>query len=537
MTLYFEDRNIKLYLGNSLNVLRELPEKSAQCVVTSPPYFRVRSYNTAQWVGGDPTCDHVETRKGDLSSGLRNDGRKHKGLYEGEKATRIEVYRHTCAKCGAVRVDEQIGNEDTIEQYVENLVSIFGELWRVLRDDGCVWLNLGDSYNGSKKGYNGCGEWADRTGTKQGTNAGSLSILPTDIAQLRQKDMIGIPWRVAFALQGFAVMPFGTFSMWADELDLARDNADWQAVYAISSMLRNMDIVSRLSAHGWYLRSDVIWHKINVMPESTTDRPTKAHEYVFLLSKQKKYFYDNHAVKEPYTKPLDRWGGDNLLASGESLWDSGTGQERYRDRDMRPDKNGRNRRTVWDIPTSPYGGSHYATMSPFLAEICVKAGTSAVGQCPKCGAAWKRVVKRNLASGTMRDGEWEDDADAMGITGTDGRGGRLRVGLDRKTADEKSPGYELLGWRPTCNCNPEWRDLDCLALDKVQALLLSDDEFRPVPQIILDPFNGVATTGLAALEHGRAYVGIDLSEDYLDQSVRRLRKAIDERPLMNMEIY
>lgn len=214
-----------IYTGDCLEILPTLDAESVQCVVTSPPYWGLRDYGTATWEGGDQGCDHSHFLGGNGDSSAKQ-------VTSG--GTQKYQYRDTCGKCGATRVDSQIGLEATPEEYVEKMVEVFREVKRVLRNDGTVWLNLGDSYAnpGHYKGNPGDGIAAAGNRATEGryskTGAG-----------LKNKDLVGIPWRVAFALQ----------------------------------------------ADGWWLRSDIIWHKPNPMPESVTDRCTKAHEYIFLLAK------------------------------------------------------------------------------------------------------------------------------------------------------------------------------------------------------------------------------------------------------------
>ena len=307
-----------------------LADGSVHCVVTSPPYYGLRDYGTAKWEGGDPECDHVQVKRVSLESGLRNDGRKHKGLYEGEKATEVEMtYRNVCGKCGAIRIDQQIGLEQTPAEYVDNLVQVFREVWRILRDDGTVWLNLGDSYNGS----GGAGGDYIEGGLKEG----QPKYPGRHINNLKLKDLIGIPWMVAFAL---------------------RDD-------------------------GWYLRQDIIWHKPNPMPESVKDRCTKAHEYIFLLSKSAKYYYDNEAVKEPAVEGTDlgvlrskchtdgefvTWHNPNIKKRQDAGVDSRAAGSGFR-----------NKRDVWTVTTKPYKGAHYATFPPKLIEPMILAGCPAGG--------------------------------------------------------------------------------------------------------------------------------------------------------------
>lgn len=223
-------------------------------------------------------------------------------------------------------VDGQIGLEQTPDEYIQRLVEVFREVRRVLKDDSTFWLNLGDSYNGS----GGPGSQYDTKATKGYKGVFKKFENPNkNIEGLKPKDLIGIPWMAAFALRN----------------------------------------------DGWYLRSDIIWNRPNAMPESVKDRPTQVHEYVFLLSKNKKYYYNQDAIREPYTAPMNRWGGQKLVADGESTWDEGTNQTTYRDRDMRPNPLGKNRRSVWTINTKPYKGSHFAVFPESLVMLPIQAGS------------------------------------------------------------------------------------------------------------------------------------------------------------------
>lgn len=276
---------IDLRLGDCLTKLKEILSESIDCCITSPPYWGLRDYG----------------------------------------------------------VECQLGLEKTPEEYVDRMVEVFREVKRVLKKEGTLWLNLGDTYNANYR-------WGglDTCGKIQLGNKGSHNFMNINrkkdrttkrwgggqnhVEGLLPKNLVGIPWRVAFALQ----------------------------------------------KDGWYLRQDIIWHKPNPMPESVTDRCTKAHEYIFLLAKNQKYYFDNKAISEPYIEPMNRWGGQKLKAKGESTWDKGTGQQTYRDRDMRPN-NGRNKRSVWTVTTKPFKGAHFATFPENLILPCVLAG------CPKGG--------------------------------------------------------------------------------------------------------------------------------------------------------
>jgi site-specific DNA-methyltransferase (adenine-specific) len=249
--------DIKIHVGDCLETLRALPANSVNCAVTSPPYFGLRDYG----------------------------------------------------------MDGQIGLEETPDQFVARLVAVFREVRRVLTDDGTLWVNIGDSYC-STSSYN-----APRTSRGEFGRVEAPRQPRAPIPEgMKPKDLIGIPWLLAFALR----------------------------------------------ADGWYLRQDIIWHKPNPMPESVRDRCTKAHEYVFLLSKGPRYYYDAEAVKEPAVQAgrvrNDKLGGNK----GDDIHHSPGG--------MFTGSDTRNRRSVWSIATRPYKGAHFATYPPDLIEPCIAAG-------------------------------------------------------------------------------------------------------------------------------------------------------------------
>ena len=317
--------------GDCIEGMRTLPAESIHCVVTSPPYYGLRDYGTASWEGGDESCDHMGKPMATRANVNNNTGGA-----DVKNATYFEPFKDVCGKCGARRVDQQIGLEESPDAYVAKMVDVFREVRRILRNDGTVWLNLGDSYanagtsqpqrdvsggfSGRDKGTRG------EQGYSNASGAGVTRFVPKD---LKPKDLIGIPWRVAFALQ----------------------------------------------ADGWYLRQDIIWHKPNPMPESVTDRCTKAHEYIFLLSKSERYYYDNEAVKEPFAD--DRNGNPNgagtgTYSIGSGRNDSGALKTGVWNEDG--SKTGRNRRSVWTVATKPYAEAHFAVYPPKLIEPCILAG-------------------------------------------------------------------------------------------------------------------------------------------------------------------
>lgn len=448
----------QLIHADVLHGLRQLADESVQCVVTSPPYWGLRDYGIepSVWGGGDAMCEHAfstesigtEVGRGNWAQGVNGRGEEQEGGVDAKRnPIRAEASRGFCEKCNAWLGCH--GLEPTVDLYVAHEVLIFREVRRVLRRDGTLWLNLGDSY-----AVSGCaGNPPESTHQKQRTNRGSQGAtgiradrrFTASIASnkgtggLKAKDLCGVPWAVAFALR----------------------------------------------ADGWYLRADIVWHKPNPMPESVTDRPTKAHEYLFLLSKNAKYRYDADAIREPaaylqpnapdaikspygqgYTRRADAGPGISGWARGEGSHDPvshnragrakgtprpkgnaksfrGGGaytQGRCFDNDatIERDSHGnepnesltRNRRSVWTVATAPFPEAHFATFPPDLVEPCVLAGSS-------------------------------------------------------------------------------------------------------IGDTILDPFNGAGTTGVVALSHQRNYVGIERNADYVEMSRRRLRSVA---PLFQEEV-
>ncbi len=276
--------NAQIQIGD-WSLLKNIPDNTFDCCVTSPPYFGLRDYG----------------------------------------------------------VEGQIGLEKTVGEYVSKLVEVFSEVRRTLKDAGTLWLNLGDSYNAAGRQGHGT-----RVGYKQGTNRASANksdwVRPTD-KNLKPKDLLGIPWAVAFAL---------------------RDS-------------------------GWYLRQDIIWHKVNPMPESVKDRCTKAHEYIFLLTKGENYFYDSISIREPSKNAglivkLGKKSFSKGQAAGLGISPSGNGtKEQYQVPAFR------NKRSVWTVSSKPYKGAHFATFPPDLILPCILAG------CPENGT----VLDPFAGSGTV----------------------------------------------------------------------------------------------------------------------------------------
>ena len=387
--------NDRAAYANANAALLPLADKSVHMIATSPPYWGLRSYDTgpnkAAELGAEKIHDCLAWARGD-------------------------------DPCGAC--------------YVCNLRTWAREMWRVLRDDGVMFLNLADSYAND-------GKWGGSTG---GKHASGLHGQPVGRAKrhtgLKPKDLCGIPQRVVLALQ----------------------------------------------ADGWYWRSEIIWHKPNAMPSSVKDRPSTDHEYVFLLTKSARYFWDAEAVREPHSR---EWGGENGLM-GMNTWAAEAGRNDC-NRIAPPVFNpaGRNIRTVWNIATAPYSGAHFATWPPALVERMVKAGSSEHGVCPGCGAPWQRVVDKGEAVNAPRN---PNDALPYTANGATNHG-------NGATTLHKVRQVETVEWRPTC----AHADADA------------------APAIVLDPFCGSGTTLEVARRLGRIGLGFDLSETYLrDNAAVRL---------------
>ncbi len=437
----FDNGLVRLFAGDVLEVLRELPAESVQTCVTSPPYWGLRDYGLppAVW-GGDEGCEHAWGEEKIVS--YSGEGRRAAPNYQGgndpeRKPTNSDASQGTFCACGAWR--GCLGLEPTIDLYVEHMVEVFREVGRVLRADGTVWLNLGDSYasSGGERSY---GSSDNGTGRGPGTRR-----LDVPSSGLKPKDLCGIPWRVAFALQ----------------------------------------------ADGWWLRSDIVWSKPNPMPESVTDRPTRSHEYVFLLSKSARYYYDAEAIREPQidfargaSGARVGWDSDKRVEPGNRV---GTGAQKDRDGNKRAyNPGGRNKRTVWDIPTEAYPDAHFATFPQKLVEPCILAGTPAKGSCSECGAPWERVVEVEDPEGRLGKGYHDHTNDL-------GRGQRGVFPADG------APTKRTTGWRGTC-----------------------DHDAESEPAMVLDPFVGSGTTAFVAQRLGRRAIGIDLGADYLALAEKRL---------------
>jgi DNA modification methylase len=294
------------------------------------------------------------------------------------------------------KIEGQFGLEKTPDDYVRTMVRVFREVKRVLKDTGTFWLNIGDSYS--------------------------------------DKDLIGIPWKVAFALK----------------------------------------------EDGWYLRQDIIWHKPNCIPESVKDRCTKAHEYVFLFSKSKDYYFDPDAIKEDSVRDWSTAGGSILNRTGR-LGLSGRNEDSTESKTYSHDEGlYKNKRSVWSVPTKPFTEAHFATFPEDLIEPMVKSATSEKGVCKRCGKPWVRNIKAEPVD--------KEDRKGVHLVG-DGEGA---CGSTYNIPHQKAK-REFLGWIPTCECVVDVK-----------------------PAVVFDPFCGCGTACLVAKKLGRDYIGCDINQKYID---------------------
>lgn len=464
---------VSILTGDALAVLRGLPGESVQCCVTSPPYYGLRDYGTAEWHAGDPGCDH---RIGGQVQDNKAKGAITSGVRPGVDASK-------CLDCGARREDAGIGLEATPEAHIARLVEVFAEVRRVLRRDGTLWLNYGDAYASTVNGRSAADTKAagadDRTFRDKPVSTVGHGAKP--------KDLLMLPSRVALALQ----------------------------------------------ADGWWLRSMLPWVKRSAMPESATDRPATAVEYVFLLTKSARYYYDAEAVRQTYQpdsvarvargrsdqhKWADGGPGDQTLARDISKACTSPNGRNFRNSDLffasleppfglisgedgpalRSLGEG-GRPLALDVNPAGFAEAHFATFPPRLIEPLIKAGSSEKGRCPACAAPWLRELEK--ATGGLTD--WQSGGIAAG------KSDQVKIG--QQAWDTYQSG-KTLGWLPSC---------DCKAFQGYPHY--DDDTPKPVPCTVLDPFGGAGTTGLVADRLGRDAILIELNPEYAEMARKRIQ--------------
>ena len=418
-----------LLCGDVLQVLRTLPVASVQCCVTSPPYWGLRDYGTGEWRGGDPKCEHKGAPLCSSSSlaGYTSDSVKLR--------TYTMPIKNLCPHCGARRIDKQLGLERTPDEYVAKMVEVFREVRRVLRDDGTLWLNMGDSYAREGGKTPGVPRHWDGRGPDAGGQHDKRS-LASEIG-LKPKDLVGIPWMLAFALR----------------------------------------------ADGWYLRQDIIWAKPNPMPESVTDRCTKSHEYLFLLTKSQRYYFDHEALKEPCSSktPQSRQPNKSTAHRDGPREGGNSGLNALAARMLNGSATTRNRRDVWNIATQPYKEAHFAVFPTTLVEPCLLAGVPA-RCCTACGAPYANSVHHTKA--VIQKSQ---RAHSMGLEG-----------CTQQVAAHSEVTYSTT---PTCRCT-------------------AAPSTHPT---VLDPFCGSGTVGVVCKQFGLNFIGIELNRKYVQMARRRIK--------------
>lgn len=511
-----DGETVQLWQGNVIDVLRKLPEKSVQCVITSPPYWGLRDYGVDQQIGSERSPDCL----------------------------------------GWARKENCAARDWSNGCHVCRMVLVFREVRRVLRDDGTCWLNYGDSYASGGKYSESRNDTPMNSRNDDNAYRRRRTQNVKDISVqtgLPSGNLVGVPWRVALALQ----------------------------------------------SDGWILRQDIIWAKPSPMPESVRNRCTKSHEYVFLLAKQQRYYYDAEAVKEknasgtverykdnpsrPGSHRNNRYDGTKgnigfqdapLNGSNKrSVWEADDYlsllhwmQENYPTQVAEYVKTLKNKRDVWRIASEAYAGAHFATFPSKLITPMILAGTSAHGCCAECGAPWKRVVETEQLK-RERPNEWTKYS---GEEGTGNSCPNTVAGVSTKT----------VGWEPSCecfldenrrcrNCHTSWGvevplpvGKDWNAKKRVEGKTLTqgqsardreDDDNRlnkstvtvsrdmpcecfldsVIPCTVMDIFVGSGTTCCVALDKGRRSIGIDLSESYLRKNaIPRIEGELLSRPAL-----
>jgi len=581
------DGSVTILTGDNRETLKSLPDNSVHCIVTSPPYYGLRDYGTQQWDGGDMGCDHIARHS------------KHGGVRaDRDQSSQVFYASDICAKCGAKRIDSQIGLEETPEKYVAELVNLFRECRRVLRDDGVFWLNLGQSYasggtnpnqspllkrvpacgNDGRELLNSlisgraCPDFDDgrqdanpthhvdiahiaqsspptgqqtsrivrdteRQDSGQASPAASLPDAPVSTLAESSSQLPDASCLSATALASPLSLETSCLSSLASEHTTActdgtspipqilavrkkgkelffsacgspdcngvgRCGLCWCKLCIPSLNIKAQDeintphlVAMALQADGWVLRQTIIWQKPNPMPESVQNRCTKAHEYIFLLSKSARYYYDAEAVKESsetaFTRERDRPNGlgtDDEKAGEYGFTSCGISATR-------------NKRSVWTVTTKPYSEAHFATFPPDLIKPCILAGCPEK-VCGKCGAPYVRDVERTPATSTKCP---KTDATYQ----AQGGNGEKKTGTIGMSGGGRIDGHTVtLGFSPSCDCQAE-----------------------PSHGVTLDPFGGSGTTAYVSLKAGRNAVLCELNPEYVELTKKRIQAELAQGKL------
>ncbi len=544
--IFYQDNDTTLHNGDARH-MDALEDGSVQCVVTSPPYWGLRKYAGVPdliW-GGDPDCSHQWGS--DILGDTRADAFKDWGdKGSGIEAKHIPVSQGAFCQCGAWR--GSYGLEPTPEAYVSHTIEVLREVRRVLRPDGVAFVNLGDSYSsGSAKPYGtsgieppdsrprGCaspypsdacpvasalrtsdtdhqpcgGSDGDSHGPSQAHTAsrtgrsdtsGSLGLTPTPRSaaatqgQQQSGDHADERPRASQESTQIAsadgspqshVDPVCSGCLWFQR-SASHSHYTTPSLKPKDLVLIPFRVALAAQADGWWVRSIIIWDKANPMPESVRDRPTTSHEYIIMLTKSARYYWNQEAVREqnkPESEERYRYSLEGSYTPGSAY----PNEKREAPQNWKLNPAGRNIRSVWSFPSQPYAAAHFATFPEALPERCIKAATPEVGCCENCGAPWERQTN---------------------TTYTKPRGNSVIGG--RKGTDESNQwgGFPVLnkavettGWQPTCSCDA-----------------------GKVPSVVLDPFAGSCRTLWVAKRLGRRSVGYDLSRIYCELGVKGLHQ-------------
>ncbi len=500
-------RNVVLE-GDALATLRTLPDECVQMCVTSPPYWGLRSYNTAPQVwGGSPLCAHEwNTERYYREGGNSTSSTLAFSAPGPANAARLKETRWRkdtrCALCGAWR--GELGGEPDPDLFVAHLVEVFREVRRVLRSDGVCFLNMGDSYAGSwgnyapggikgtqRERHDGGERWERKAyGDTQWKPPAAALERKGAHASIKNKDLCLVPFRLALALQGHVVLPVAEIAL----LDAAIARRDWAW---LDTWRAAKAFWAEMAAQGWWVRNDLIWSKPAPMPESITDRCSRSHEYLFHLAKSERYFWDADAIREPFAD--ERMGRDGSQLG--RVRNRGGRQDGFaKPNGIDPSANGgRNARTVWTIATEPYPAAHFAVFPEALAERCLRAGSSPHA-CEHCGAPWQRLTTHTTTfeGGSGRTGR---SAESMNAAGKWRNGGALG---NKNLKRGPTLHSVTVGWEPTCACPYNTGAGHCL---------------------VLDPFGGSGTVGVVAQRLERDYLLIELQPKYARMARRRILTA------------
>lgn len=388
----------KVVNGEALEVMKEIPAGTIDMCMTSPPYWGLRDYGVEQIFGGGLGCKHdfniSHRRRNDKSGGHGN--KEYLGAAKSQDGARFGLPTKTCSKCHAWK--GQLGLEPTPELYIEHLMEIFSEVKRVLKKEGTLWLNIGDTYGGDSP--------VRKSGVEQ---------FDPEKQVVLKKSAGGI-----------------------------RRGASWKKNRTTSKCLSMIPerLAFSLIQDGWILRNKIIWYKPNAMPSSVTDRFSNRYEFIYMFSTQQKYYFDLGAVRKAYTEPLNRWGGATIGIPKKTKWKSDDEKAKWAmsmgERQSRPNPGGKNPGDVFEINTQSFPEAHFAVFPEKLCEKPIKAGCPEE-VCKKCGKARQRIVeptkeyKKHLGKSFH---DHKDDAQ---------KGQRINIKVDRSE-------YITIGWT-SCSCN------------------------------------------------------------------------------------